>query len=222
MRAIRRQSRGQVPNRPAFALLMLLIVVAIGMLIYYFALSPVDRKTAREQKKSPDEYPWVEEWRIKDRKGGDAAEQPTSEDQPKIREILEYSVNVQEQRNDRGLVNLTILPDGRVEGGWVAEYDTLSPRMNYTVVKAGFKGNTDPSKIYSDADGEDKSKLFFITKGNFLILETNFDNGIVRNVIGNIYVTGWINPDYSITGKITITSDKKSLQAFHWQGEPLN
>jgi hypothetical protein len=222
MRAICRQIRRQLPNRPAFALLMLLIVVVIGMLIYYFALSPVDRKTAREQKKSPDEYPWVEEWRIKDRKVGDAAEQPISEEQPKITEILEYSVNVQEKRNDRGLVSFTILPDGTVEGVWAAEYDTLSPRMNYTVVKAGFKGNTDPSKIYSDADGEDKSKLFFITKGNFLILETNFDNGKVKNVIGNIYVTGWINPDYSVTGKITITSDKKSLQAFQWQGQPLN
>ncbi len=222
MRAIRRQIQWQSPNRPGFALLMLLIVVAIGMLIYYFALSPVDRKTAREQKKSPDKYPWVEEWRIKDRKASDSVEQPTSEEQPKITEILEYSVNVQEKRNDRGLVSFTILPDGTVEGGWAAEYDTLSPRMNYTVVKAGFKGNTDPSKIYSDTDGEDKSKLFFITKGNFLILETNFDNGKVKNVIGNIYVTGWINPDYSVTGKITITSDKKSLQAFHWQGQPLN
>ncbi len=82
MRANRRQSLVQVPNRAGFALLMLLIVVAIGMLIYYFALSPVDRKTAREQKKSPDTYPWVEEWRIKDRKGGDVAEQPSSEGQP--------------------------------------------------------------------------------------------------------------------------------------------
>jgi hypothetical protein len=149
---------------------MLLIVVAIGMLIYYFALSPVDRKTGREQKKSPDKYPWVEEWRIKDRKGGDASEQPTSEYQPKITKLLEFRANVQEERNDRGLISLAILPDGTIEGGWTAEYDTLSPRMNYTVVNASFKGNTDPSKIYSDADGEDKSKLFFITKGNFLIL----------------------------------------------------
>lgn len=222
MRVIRRNSSIQVANRRGFALLMLLIVVVIGMLIYYFALSPVDRKTAREQRKSPDKYPWVEEWRIKDRKGGDAREKPSSEEQAKIRGIMEYRVNVKEERNDRGLISLMISPDGTVEGGWVAEYDTLSPRMNYTVVNAGFKGNTDPSKIYSDAEGEDKSKLFFITKGNFLILETNFDNGKVKNVTGNVYVTGWINPDYSASGKITITSDKKSLQAFHWQGEPVN
>jgi len=222
MRVIRQNSSIQLANRRGFALLMLLIVLVIGILIYYFALSPVDRKTAREQRKSPDKYPWVEEWRIKNRKGGDTREQPSLEEQAKIMGILEYSVNVKEERNDRGLISLMISPDGTVEGGWVAEYDTLSPRMNYTVVNAGFKGNTDPSKIYSDAEGEDKSKLFFITKGNFLILETNFDNGKVKNVIGNIYVTGWINPDYSATGKITITSDKKSLQAFHWQGEPVN
>ena len=225
MQAVYLRRSVQKANRPAFALLMLLIVVAIGMLIYYFALYPVDRKAAREQKQSPDKYPWVEEWRIKGsrmRKPRNAAEQAPSEEQPKITEILLFKADAKQQRDDRGQISLTIAPDGIAEGYWTGEYDTGSPHMNCVVVSANFKGNTDPSKVYSDQEGRDRSKLYFITKGKYLILETNFENSQVRNVGGHIYVTGWISDDYSITGKITITPDKKTLQSFNWQASPLN
>jgi hypothetical protein len=82
-----------------------------------------------------------------------------------------------------------------------------------------FKGNTDPSKIYSDEEGEDRSLLFVICKGKFLILESNMDTGKVRKVTGYIYVVGWIAPDLSAFGRIHLTSDKKTQQIFDWEGK---
>ena len=156
------------------------------------------------------------------RKPRNAAEQSPSEEQPKITEILLFKADAKQQRDDRGQISLTIAPDGTAAGYWAGEYDTGSPHVNYVVVNANFKGNTDPSKVYSDQEGQDRSKLYFITKGKYLILETNFESGQVRNVAGYIYVTGWLSYDYSITGKITITPDKKTIQTFDWQWSALN
>ena len=38
-------------KRPGYTLLVLLVVIAIGMLIYYFSLSPADKRSLRQQRK---------------------------------------------------------------------------------------------------------------------------------------------------------------------------
>jgi hypothetical protein len=194
---------------------MLLLVVVIGMVIYYFALSPpIDRKTSRMQKQFPDKYPWVEEFRL--RKRGEEAKERPSAKQPNIREAFRLEAEAREEGKGRGTIQMLINPDGTVEGTWRADYRTRAPKIDYTVINAKFKGNTDPSKIYSDENGEDLSKLYIITKGNFLILETNFETGKVRNLFGYIYVTGWIDPDYKAFGQLHITSDKINQTIFQW------
>lgn len=54
-------------DRPARgrAGIVLLMVVVLGVMVYFFGMYPQDRQTKRIQKQSPDEYPWVKEWRIK-------------------------------------------------------------------------------------------------------------------------------------------------------------
>jgi len=215
MQSANLQGRGQ-RNRASYALLlMLLLVVVIGMVIYYFALSPqIDRETSRMQKQLPDKYPWVEEFRL--RKDGEEAKERSSAKQPNIQVTSRLEAEVREDGKDRGTIQMLIHADGTVEGTWRADYRTRAPKIDYTVINAKFKGNTDPSKIYSDENGEDLSKLYIITKGNFLILETNFETGKVRNLVGYIYVTGWIGTDYKAFGKLHITSDKKEQTIFQW------
>lgn len=204
-------------NRPAFALLMLLIVVAIGMLIYYFQLNPIDFQTKRLQKQDPDKYPWVEDWRLVG--PGRQAQQP-SEDQPQITQTIYFETGAKQQDLSRGRIQLAINPDGMVVGNWSGQYDTRSPRINYAIIKADFQGNIDPSKTYSDEQGRGQSKLFFIAKGRYMILESNYDTGKTARISGYIYVTGWLNEKYTATGKITITADKKNLQAFTFTAIP--
>jgi len=205
-------------NRPGIVLLMmLLLVIVLGVLVYFFGIRPEDRKTRRMQEKSPDKYPWVEEFRL--HKPGEETQQLPSAKQPDITETIILKGKVNQERDERGKIAMIITPDGTVDGSWGADYSTASPRIDCTVMSAKFKGNTDPSKIYSDEYGEDLSKLYIITKGKYLILETNFDTGKVRKLSGYIYVTGWIDPGYFAFGRLHLTADKRSQIIYEWIGE---
>ena len=106
----------------------------------------------------------------------------------------------------------------QTQGGWGGDYEPR-PNVHWQVMGSEFTGNIDPSKIYKDNYGEDRSQLYFITKGKFIILETNSETRKVRSVKGHIYVTGWLDTEYNATGEIIITSDKKSYKTFSWQAE---
>ena len=82
-----------------------------------------------------------------------------------------------------------------------------------------FDGTIDPQEIFSDIKGEDNSKLFFITKGGFTILETNNKTGIVRNLMGSVYMRGWLAKDNSIKGELIITSDERNFYLFNVEGK---
>jgi hypothetical protein len=197
---------------------MLLIVVVVGMLIYFVSMGGrIEDEPTAEQLANPDEYPWVEEYRL--RKEGAAAEYSPSADQASITEPIQIVAEVKEGRYGRGDMHISIGPDGFAEGAWKADYGTVSPRIDYTVMKGDFKGNIDPSKVYRNERGEDASKLFLICRGTFLILETNMDTNKVRKVTGYIYVVGWIEPDLSAFGRIHVTSDKKTQEIFEWEGK---
>jgi len=206
-------------NRRGFiALLMLLIVVVAGILIYFVTMGgSIDQAPTAEQLANPDEYPWVEEHRL--RKEGEEAEYAPSAEQADLSGGVQILADVKEGQYARGSIRLAIGPDGLIEGAWGADYGTVSPRIDYTVMMCKFEGNTDPSKIYSDEEGEEPSLLFLICKGKFLILESNMETGKVRKVTGYIYVVGWIAPDLSAFGRVHLTSDKKTQQIFDWEGQ---
>jgi hypothetical protein len=199
-------------------LLMLLIVVVLGMLIYFYSMGgSIDKPPTPEQLANPDEYPWVEENRLW--KDGQEGQYLPSAEQADISGGVEILADVKDGQYARGSLRLPIRPDGSIKGGWVADYGTVSPRIDYTVMKGDFKGNIDPSKIYSDEIGEDQSLLFVICRGMFLILESNMETNEVRKVTGYIYVVGWIEPDLSAFGRIHITSDKQTQRIFDWEGK---
>ena len=191
-------------------LLLLLVIVVIGALIW---LDPA----ALFSRPDPD-LPWNEEFRIV--KQGEQVQKPT-EEQPSITGFIRYAADAKKEGEARGKISLMIQPDGRVKGGWTAEYNP-NPKINLLVMSGGFDGNIDPSKVYTDEDGEDRSKLYFITKGGLIILETRKESGTVRSVKARIYVTGWIGPEYNATGEITITSDKRTYQTFYWEAGPAH
>ena len=207
-------------NRPGLVLLMmLLLVIVLGVIVYFFGIYPEDRKTRRIQEQSPDQYPWVEEWRIKHlelRKPRDHEERELSDEQPHITETIVFKTRVWQQGEEQGQIYFVINPDGTVKGEWGADYETISPRVHCAVINAGFKGNIDPSKIYSDEEREDRSRLYIITKGKYLTLETNYETNKVRKINGNIYMVGWLSPDLSAFGQVHITPDKKTQKIYEW------
>ena len=210
MKAVHYAQRSQ-RNRPGYALLILLIVVAIGLILYFADLSALFPKPDPDS--SEELVPW-EEWRIR-QASPRAAEQP-SEQQVNIKKLLRYEATARLDGDPRGKLSLAIAPGGQVMGDWHGQYYNKA-KVNFDIMSGHFEGYTCPKKIYRDENGEDPSKLYFITKGTFLFAETDFEKGSVHHRAGDIYVTGWIDPEYVGTGKITITSDERYSETFTWK-----
>jgi len=54
----------------------------------------------------------------------------------------------------------------------------------------------------------DESMLYFITKGTYKQACRNTEAGTETSEAGLVYVTGWLCPDYSVNGLVTITTDR--------------
>jgi len=191
----------------AVLLLMLLIIVVVGMLVW---LDP----TALFHDKD-ETLPWNQEYRLVKR--GEDAELIPSEEQPQLDKSLEFRFTVLEEGNKRGGIDLIIYDNGRVKGNWSGDY-RVDDNTTRVIMLAPFNGNIDPTNVYSDENGEDLSKLYFMSKGNFMILENRSEVRDVQ-VNGLIYVTGWLDTDNHAFGEITITSDKKYFERYAWQGD---
>jgi len=135
---------------------------------------------------------------------------------------MEFVARVSQGDENRGKISLRIGPDGLVAGSWQGNYTNKAANKSYEVMLGGSEGNIVPSMIYVDENGaEDKSKLFFMSKGEFIIIEQLHEHGNkLQHVQGYIYVTGWVNPDLSATGKLHLTSDKKSQIIYQWTALP--
>jgi hypothetical protein len=200
-------------NRGGYALLlMLLIVVVIGCIVS-FSMNGGALFHRKAQKDSSGQLlPWSEENRLVGNQGQIKMPSPS---QPAITNVLGYKSYPKENSQERGELILFIAPDGRVKGSWSGDFREGSG-VSLSVLAADFKGNIDSSKVYTDKAGQDTSKLYFIARGGFILLEENKKHPESSQRRGYIYVTGWIDPDYKSSGRITLTSDKNDYRIFTW------
>lgn len=196
------------------ALVVIIAIIILAGIILYFVDIP-----SRWPKKDPNAVglkPW-EEWQIRESQPGNARGKP-SEYQPELSEIIEFSVDAQAkgvEHTPRGTVSLVVQTDGTVSGGWGGNYYN-DHQINFEG-SGGVSGYVCPSKIYGGGEDEDESKLYFITKGKFVLHETDFEKSRFHIRGGDLYITGWINADYTAFGEVTITSDEKYFERFHWE-----
>ncbi|MHC4501208.1 MAG: hypothetical protein ACYS21_19095 [Planctomycetota bacterium] len=204
--------------RSASALVALVILIALVCIIYLVRLY------LKEPYQDPDLVedltPW-KEWRF--RESSPKPPQEPSAEQPNITEGLEYDTNVRlaGTGDPRGSIEFIVGPEGTVGGRWY-DYYYKKPKINFDIMNAGFSGKTFPAKLYRNESGEEPSKLYFMAKGEFLIQETDMVKSRVHHRAGDIYVRGWIDPDYATRGEITITSDEDYFETFVWEAaKPL-
>ena len=201
-------------NRPASALVIVLVVIAIGLILYFIDFS------ALFPKPDPDTAeglaPW-KEWRLR-QKNVPAEPQQPSDEQPKITKSLEYDTNAWLDDAPRGEIVLTIVPDGTVAGGWHGTYHN-EKKEQCDIQDGKFAGMVYPAKLYRDENGEDPSKLYFLAKGDFAFHK--FKTGKFRFIGGDIYVKGWLNREYSVKGHIIITSNEKYFETFDFRAKLL-
>jgi hypothetical protein len=196
-----------VERRGYVLILMVLIAFLIGAIIWLDPMALI--------RKSGSGMPWNEERRLV-RPDGDV-KQP-KEGQPKILENLGFDGRITEGGEVKGGVEMYLSTDGRIKGVWGGTYKP-EPNITWEVVGSRFKGNIDPTKVYSDKDGEDPRKLYFIAKGESLIMVTDSKTDKIKTATGLVYVTGWLDNGYNAVGKVTITSDKETYWEYYWQSK---
>ena len=188
-----------------------LIAVFVAAFVLFgpsFLFSKIDRS-----------LPWSEESRILPPDKTPALS--TSEQQVQLTSILRYRTQLEQDGQPRGIINLIVYPNGIVKGVWTGEYDR-SDDTHCVVMASSFAGNIDPSKPLIEDGVGNPSKLYFITTGGFTMLETQDSTGKSRGIFGQVYVCGWIDPNYTALAELTIAENKKTFETFPWAATPIN
>jgi hypothetical protein len=198
-------------RRGGFALIIILVAMVILMLLYLIQMDTFFGPVAHNQQRQMEHRPWLEEDRIVP---SDKLIKLPEPPKPELNKPLAVTARVRLDESERGTVILDFTVAGEVTGTWYCEYS--HDNRNYTF-DAAFAGNIDVTKTYSKGKITDESKLYFITKGTYR--QTGYDvvSGIETFEQGLVYVTGWLSPDYSAEGLITITTDKTWSAAYTWQ-----
>ncbi|MFC1676683.1 hypothetical protein ACFL3G_06425 [Planctomycetota bacterium] len=204
-------------DRNGYAMLLgLLVVVVIGMFIYYTRMyGPIYQIGSGESNINP---PW-RQWEQMQNRLRKQAFGPPAKDQPQIPQALIVKTIPIENDKDRGTIDMIILANGSIQADWKGRFFVDDNRdIEFEVMTCRPKGNIDPQQIYNDSNGDNQSKLFFLTKGSYVILETNNDTMKVRNLMGSAYIRGWIDKNYAVTGELIITTDEKHFYLYTFGG----
>lgn len=200
--------------RGALALASLIVVAIIAILCFmqvssFFSISvPPGSKGGNYRK------PWHDEDRLL---GADAVIELPSSPKLELDESFVLEADVTRNNEDRGVINLEFMDNGKVNGSWYCSYSYDG--KHYTC-EAAFSGNIDVEVTYKNDQGKkDKTQLYFITKGNYTkeAYTESTGNSSIEN--GIVYVTGFIKPNYSASGKLTITTDKEWSAQYQWQSK---
>jgi hypothetical protein len=194
-----------------FVLLLVLVAVAILALLYIIQMEAFFGPVAPGRQSTAMHKPWLEEDRIVP---SDKLIKLPRPPKPELNKPLSVTARVRLDESERGTVILDFTVAGEVTGAWHCEYS--HDNRNYTF-DAAFKGNIDITKTYSKGKTTDESRLFFITKGTYSQTGCDVVAGTETFEQGLVYVTGWLSPDYSAEGLITITTDKAWSAAYTWQ-----
>ena len=213
--AVRKKKRKAViaglKTHRGFALLIVLIAVAIIMILYMVNMSAIFQLGSGHK---PTEKPlWDEENRIL---GPNVFIRLPKPPKPSLNEPVSLTATVTRNGKYRGDITIEFNTIGEVTGTWLSSYEHIGDKYTF---EADFAGNIDISKTYVVDGKTDKSKLYFITKGKYIQTVFNKKTENLSATEGIIYVAGWLRPDYSAAGRIVITTDKTWSAEYLWQSE---
>jgi len=197
-----------------YAVLVVLVVLVIGLMIYMLQmkafLAPARIPGGRSVQV---ERPWLQEDLIVP---ADKLIRLPKAPKVDLASGFTVSASVTRDGSDRGVALIDFDGSGEVEGTWNCAYAHEDRQYKY---QASFKGNIDIEQTFSDKSGEDKSLLFFITKGQYR--QSTYTPGMDEEITdGVIYFTGWVAPDRSIRGLATITTDQSWSASYNFSGKP--
>ena len=216
MRSNRSANLSRCFYRPGSVLLVILFAIVILLLVYYIDVSTIFGPSLPRKTYKPQSRPWLEEDRILSAEKLIKLPKPPK---PQLEEAVKLTAAVTRDGDERGRIIIEFADDGRVKTYWSCEYAQAQRHYAYTAESAG---NIDVSKEYMENEIADASKLYFITKGQYekTIQKLQTPPLPMDSEAGTIYVTGWLGPDYSGHGKITITTDQTWSIDYEWRTIP--
>lgn len=260
------EGSGRLKKQAALGVVVFVCIVSVVSWNVYRSLS---RGLLREEVRWTDPNnapPWEEKgllWQedrlvqllLSDAKPGGVGPE-TFEGQPEIIEGLRYEAKLHREGEQYGEIKLGVRLDGTVAGEWSGEFKRGEPEKRYRAlrdkqrryVSNSFRGNIVKTKVYSDEEGQDRSRLYFIARGELLLEVFDYQMRESRGVRGDVYVTGWMGIDYDVEGKLYVCwgnliervekmrlargrgeeSEEsgiltpEAVEVFEWEGGPLN
>jgi hypothetical protein len=191
-------------NNGYAGMLGLLIVLVIGLMIYFIDMKAIFGPGGHTvtHKINPEDHPWdMEDLLV----ANDQTVSVPHKGQPELLEALNLTASVYRTDTPRGSVSIVFGKDCRLVADWSAHYEYDKKTFH---IQTQLKGNAVPSKVYSDInDNEDKTRLFFIGKGPYT-QTSQWTDAEPRTEQGTAYMIGWLHPDNTAEGTITITTDQ--------------
>jgi hypothetical protein len=184
------------------SMLVFLIVLVIGMMIYFLDMKAIFGPGHNLQHSAgPQDHPWqMEDLLLPDNQTVDVPRKG----QPELLEALNVTASVHRNNAPRGSVDILFGKNCRITADWSTQYEY--EKKTYQL-QTQMKGNVVPSKAYLDADkNEDKTRLFFIAKGPYTQI-SQWTDAPPQTQQGTAYILGWLRPDNTAEGTITITTD---------------
>jgi hypothetical protein len=190
-------------NKGFAAILGLLVVIAIAMMIYFLDIRAIFGPSQQYANRPTQEEdrPWLmEEMLI----AADKNVPPPHRGQPELLAIVNLQGVVERNNAPRGRIALTFSRDCRILADWSAQYNTENKMYS---IHSLMKGNIVPDKAYSGDNGSDPTRLYFFAKGAYA-QTTQLSDKTSQTENGIAYIMGWLRPDYTAEGTITITTDQ--------------
>jgi len=197
--------------RRGSVLLAMLMAIVILMALYFLDIRTIFRPAGRTVNKPGEVLPWLEEDRLI---GPTKFVQLPQPPKPTLEKARSIATTVTRDGQERGQIKMEIGADGMITGSWDCEFTQDTRQATFA---ATFAGNVDITKTFQDAQGEQPSYLYLYTMGHYT--ETIYDRKTTQGGVhgGQVYVTGWLRPDGSAMGTLTITTDKKWHAEYQWK-----
>ena len=208
-------------SRGGYAMILgIFICLLIGMLFYYRSLigPGIDIDTG-EKTKNPPWKQWHKLQKLVER-GKIGKPFPIH---PQIVEKVGFGSTLYENQDERGGLSLVFDSNYCIMGDWAGTY-SVGPnkakeyQIGLCKIRGHFVPYADRIKVKSEHKPEE---IYFLARGLFMMVEYNNDQGGgVKKVSGDIYVTGWLAPDFTIQrGQAILTSDNKHYKTLTYTGK---
>ena len=198
-------------KKNGFVILLVLVAVAIMMLLYFVQIDAFFGTGLPSERAGVEEHPWVlEELLALD---GEDIKLPRS---PKLELAVPFSITAPVSRNDagRGEIAVVFNTDGRILANWQCIYEQAGVTYH---VDAQTSGNIHVKRTYQDQAGKDKNRLFFIARGRYTKMPLG-ETGGTGGEKGTAWLTGWIGPDRTIQGHVTLTRNQQWAAVYDFEG----